>query len=145
MPRIVSSLSEAKAGSFSDPNYEANVGSGLLKRFVTTFDYSRKIMYLKPLDPPPADAGNFDRSRPWTKAADKGFEVVYVAPGGPAEQAGIAKGDFITAIEGKPAKSEELSDARTLLRSLPAGSVVTLALLRGTDRRTVKVTLRDLI
>ena len=145
IPSVVAGLSESKAGSFSDPNYEGNIGSGLLKRFAVTFDYSRKVMYLKPLDPQPADAGAFDRSGLWINAGEGGFVIENVASGGPGEQAGLLKGDIITAISGKPARSEELSDARTLLRSLPAGTTVDLWILRSGERRAVQITLRDLI
>ena len=145
VPSVVASLSESKAGSFSDPNYEGNIGSGLLKRFVVSFDYSRKIMYLKPLDPPPADAGAFDRSGMWINASNTGFVVEQVSPGGPADQAGLAKGDAIEAINGKAARPEELSDARTLLKSLPAGSTLDFSIRRGGVDHVVRVTLRDLI
>jgi len=145
VPSVVAGLSQDKGGSISDPNYEGNVGSGLLKRFVVSFDYSRQTMYLKPLDPPPADAGHFDRSGIWINAADNGFEVVNVSPGGPAEQAGLLKGDVITAIDGKPARAAELSDARMLLRSLPAGTAVELSILRSGKPQSVSVQLRDLI
>jgi predicted aspartyl protease len=37
---VAAGLSDAKGGSISDPNYDANVGSALLKRFVVTFDYA---------------------------------------------------------------------------------------------------------
>jgi hypothetical protein len=142
---VVAGLSEAKSGSISDPNYEGNVGSGLLKRFVATFDYRGKTMYLKRLDPQPADAGRFDRSGMWINAADQGFAVVYVAEGGPAAEAGVAKGDLITAINGKRASAEGLSDARTLLRTLPAGSTVELSLIRSGASRVVRIQLKDLI
>jgi hypothetical protein len=145
VPNVVADLSEAKSGSFSDPNYEGNVGSGLLKRFVVSFDYSHKTMYLKPLQPPPADAGTFDRSGLWINASDRGYAVEYVAAGGPAEQAGILKGDLITAINGQPSMPERLSDARVLLRSLPAGSTVSLSLLRDGKPLVVQLKLRDLI
>jgi hypothetical protein len=145
VPSVVAGLSEAKAGSFSDPNYEGNIGSGLLKRFVVSFDYNRKTMYLKPLKPQPADAGAFDRSGLWINACDAGFLVENVAPGGPAEQAGVLKGDMVTAINGKAARPEELSDARTLLRSLPAGTTVELSILRAGKPQIVRLQLRDLI
>jgi serine protease Do len=71
--------------------------------------------------------------------------VVNVAPDGPAEQAGVLNGDIITALNGKPSRPEELSDARTLLRSLPAGSTVELHLLRRGKAEVAHVRLRDLI
>ena len=145
VPGVVAGLSESKAGSFSDPNYEGNIGSGLLKRFAVSFDYSRQIIYLKPLDPQPADAGAFDRSGLWINAGDGGFLVENVASGGPGEQAGLLKGDIITAINGKSVRSEELSNARTLLRSLPAGTAVELSVLRAGKSQVVRVQLRDLI
>lgn len=142
---LVAGLSEAKSGSISDPNYEGNVGSGLLKRFVATFDYRHQVMYLKGLDPQPVDAGRFDRSGMWLNAADRGFALEYVAAGGPAEQAGVLKGDVITAINRKAAVAAELSDARALLRSLPPRSTVELTLIREDQPRTIRVQLRDLI
>jgi predicted aspartyl protease len=142
---VVTGLSETKAGSTSDPNYEGNIGSGLLKRFVASFDYRRKTMYLKRLDPQPADVGAFDRSGLWINAADAGFIVENVAPGGPAEQAGVLKGDTITAIDGKAVGAADLPDARLLLRSLPPGTVVELSLRRDGKPKTTRVQLRDLI
>jgi predicted aspartyl protease len=144
-PSVVAGLSEDKGGSMSDPAYEGNVGSGLLKRFVVSFDYRHKTMYLKPLNPPPVDAGSFDRSGLWINAGEGGFAVVNVSSGGPAEEAGVLKGDVITAINGRPATAEGLPDARLLLRSLPAGTVVELSLVRGGRPRVVRMRLRDLI
>jgi hypothetical protein len=142
---VVAGLSEAKGGSIADPNYEGNVGSGFLKRFVVTFDYSHQRMYLKPIVPPPADAGRFDRSGLWINAADDGFAVTAVAAASPAAEAGVAAGDVITAIDGTPSKPEGLSDARQKLRALPAGSKVALRVRRGGETRDVTVVLRDLI
>ncbi|HEV8407657.1 MAG TPA: PDZ domain-containing protein, partial [Sphingomicrobium sp.] len=142
---IVAGLNEDKGGSLSDPNYEGNLGSGLLKRFVVTFDYRRETMYLKSLNPPPLDAGAFDRSGMWINAADVGYRVVNVSAGGPAEQAGLVMGDLITAIDRKPALPDGLADARLLLRSLPAGTAVTISLTRDGQQRTTRMILRDLI
>jgi C-terminal processing protease CtpA/Prc len=52
----------------------------------------------------------------------------------PAEVARLHKGGIVTAINGRPARPEELSDARLLLRSLPAGSTVDLSLIRHARR-----------
>jgi hypothetical protein len=142
---VVAGLSEAKGGSIADPNYEGNVGSGFLKRFVVTFDYAHQVMYLKPIEPAPADAGRFDRSGLWINAADDGFTVTAVAAASPAAEAGVAAGDLIAAIDGKPARPEGLSDARQALRALPPGTKVRLTVRRGGETREVTVVLRDLI
>jgi hypothetical protein len=139
----VAGLSRAKSGSFSDSNYDGNIGSGFLKRFVTSFDYSRQLMYLKPIVPGPPDAGTFDRSGMWMNAGDRGYIVVFVSPGGAADAAGIQKGDIVTAIEGRPAISAQLSDARELLRTTPQGSMVTLETLHNGETRTIKLVLQN--
>jgi S1-C subfamily serine protease len=102
-------------------------------------------MYLKRLEPPPADAGRFDRSGLWINAGDDGFTVTSVAPGTPAAEAGLAAGDVITTMDGKRARPEGLSDARIMLRSLPPGSKVALTVKRAGAERSMTLTLRDLI
>jgi S1-C subfamily serine protease len=141
----VAGLSENKGGSISDPNYDGNVGSGLLKRFVVTFDYAHQTMYLKPIRPAPADAGAFDRSGMWINGASDGYAVTDVTPGGPADRAGVQVGDVITALNGSPARLADLADTRLLLRSRPAGMKVELDLKRGQVSRKVTLTLADQI
>jgi hypothetical protein len=136
-------LSEARSGSFSDPNFDGNVGSGLLKRFVVTFDYARQLMYLKRIEPLPPDVGTFDRSGLWINAHGDGYEVMDVAPGSAAAQAGLAVGDLITLIDGRPATDAGLSDTRQRLRSEPPGTQVQLTVRRGSQMLNVRLVLRD--
>lgn len=56
-------------------------------------------------------------------------EVMHVAPGGPAAQAGIHPGDVIFRIEGKPVGS--VDDMRHVLERLPNGAQVHIGLVRG--------------
>ena len=142
---IAAGLSEAKGGSISDPNYEGNVGSALLKRFVVTFDYAHQVMYLKRITPTPPDVGTFDRSGLWINAKDGGFAVTDVAKGSAGAEAGVAVGDVITAMDGKPALAEQLADARRLLREKPPGTRVALSVRRGAETRQVELVLRDQI
>jgi len=72
---LTAGLSEDKGGSISDPNYEGNIGSAFLKRFTVTFDYAHQTLYLKPVVPPPVDAGRFDRAGMWINAGDAGYAV----------------------------------------------------------------------
>jgi S1-C subfamily serine protease len=100
-------------------------------------------MYLKALPAPVADTGVFDRSGMWINLAGDGFEVVDVSAGGAAGAAGLAVGDHIVAVDGKPGGS--LSDLRMSLRDQPAGSVVTFTVKRGEKTWAVPVTLKDQI
>jgi predicted aspartyl protease len=142
---VAAGLSEARGGSISDPNYDGNVGSGLLKRFVVTFDYARQVMYLKRIEPAPADIGTFDRSGLWNNAKSGGYEVTDVAKGSAAAEAGIEAGDVITAVDGAPARAEGLPEVRMLLRDRPAGAKVRLQVRRGETSREVELVLRDQI
>jgi S1-C subfamily serine protease len=141
----VSGLSVDKGGSLNDPNYDGNVGSGLLKRFVVTFDYAHQTMYLKPAIPLAPDIGQFDRSGMWINASPIGYVVTDVTPGGPADHAGIKVGDTITAVNGAPVRFDGLADTRLLLRSRPAGTKVAMDLNRGGVAKQVVVTLEDQI
>jgi hypothetical protein len=141
----VAGLSEDKGGSISDPNYEGNIGGGLLKRFVVTFDYAHQMMYLRPISPVPVDAGRFDRSGLWINSGPDGYVVTDIAANGPAEQAGIQVGDIITRLDGVPSRFDGLSDARILLRARPAGTSIELEVKRGAEVRKTALVLRDQI
>jgi hypothetical protein len=142
---VVAGLSESKGGSFSDANYDGNIGSGLLKRFVVTFDYPHQVLYLQRLSPQPADAGRFDRSGMWINAAGDAYEVKSIAANSPAAEAGLAEGDLITSLNGQRAVAEKLSDARSMLRTLPAGTEVSVTFKRGASEQRTTLELRDQI
>jgi hypothetical protein len=142
---VVAGLSESQKGSFSDANYSGNIGSGLLKRFAVTFDYPHQLLYLDRLQPPPVDAGRFDRSGMWINAATDAYEIKAVAADSPAAQAGLAEGDLITALNGEPAVAEHLSDARTMLRALPPGSEVSVTFKHAGAEQHTTLKLRDQI
>jgi predicted metalloprotease with PDZ domain len=77
----------------------------------------------------------------WTSdggAAVKAFEV---APGSPADVAGIRRGDTLFAIDGRPVESPE--DVQTALANVRAGGAVTYSASRGgvNDLITVRVAL----
>ncbi|MBS0365176.1 MAG: aspartyl protease family protein [Proteobacteria bacterium] len=138
-------LSDARGGTFSDPNFDGNVGSALLKRFVVTFDYTRQVLYLKPIEPVPADVGTFDRSGLWVIARGGGYQVMDVAPGSAAAQAGLKVGDLIVAVDGRPVVEARLSQLRETLRSSAPGTRVGLTVRREKQSRGVTLLLRDQI
>jgi predicted aspartyl protease len=142
---VAAGLSEAKGGSFSDPNYDGNIGSALLKRFVVTFDYDHQVIYLRRIQPTPPDIGTFDRSGLWINAKDGGYAVTDVASGSAGAAAGMAVGDVIVAIDGQAAAAYRLADARRTLRDRPAGTRIMLSVRRGDQTRRITLTLRDQI
>lgn len=85
------------------------------------------------LDPEEARAAREDREGGFggigivADAAEGGLRVRQVTPGGPADMAGLAAGDAITAIDGEPARSaSELDRIKG-----PVGTSVRLAVRRG--------------
>jgi serine protease Do len=74
--------------------------------------------------------------------ADEGIFVQRVAPGGPADKAGLRAEDIIVAINGKPVRSgQELVETVT---STAVGNTITLTVLRNSKRQDLKVTVGDL-
>ena len=138
-------LSEAHGGSFSDPNFDGNIGGGLLKRFVVTFDYAHQFMYLKPIKPLPPDVGTFDRSGLWINAHGDGYEVADVAGKSAGAQAGLVTGDLIIQVNDHPVTDAALSAMRQRLRCDPPGSRFKLTVKRGTQVLNVSLVLRDQI
>lgn len=142
---VVAGLGTQAKGSFADPNYQGNIGGGVLKRYAVTFDYDHRVMYLKPVAKPDPDIGAYDRAGFWINSSAKGFKIVDLTAGGPAEAAGLKVGDEITAIDGKPASDFKLYDLRTRLRTQAAGSKVSLSVESSGASRDVVLTLRDQI
>ena len=142
---VVATLTDQNKGVFSGSDYSGNVGGGILKRFIVTFDYGNQTMYLKPLPGPVADIGTFDRAGMWINQSSHGFKITNVAWGGPAQAADLKTGDTITEVDGKPAMDIRLYDLRQRLRNDPPGTVVTFTIRRGVKTKAVKLTLRDLI
>jgi hypothetical protein len=134
-----------KGGVGATEAFPNNIGGGLLKRFVVTFDYDHQLMYLKPIAGKVDDLDTFDRSGMWLNVAGKGFGIVNVGEGTPAAKAGIAAGDVIVAVDGKAASSMQLYDLRRRLRNDAVGTQVSLTVERQGKPRKVTLVLRDLI
>ena len=67
------------------------------------------------------------------------FTIAVVAPGSPAEAAGLKAGQRITAVNGRPAAELGVTGL-TALRTAPAGQTLALTLDGG---ETVSLTLKD--
>jgi putative serine protease PepD len=73
-------------------------------------------------------------------AVEKGAYIVEL-PEGPAKKAGVKVGDVLVEISGFPITSVE--DIFAALRRHDVGDVVTLTVYRGSEKKTIKVTLAE--
>jgi len=134
-------------GALSDPDAAGNLGGGILRRFVVTFDYAHRTMYLEP-----AAGGDarelYDRSGLFLIRADGGhaLRVAGVTPGSPAERAGVRADDRIVAIDGAAIDSRRLWQWRAHLREQAPGTRVVLRTQRGgAAARDVAIALTELV
>ena len=114
----VTYLSSDARGPFADPALAGNIGYGVLRRFNVTFDYARSALYVEK-NSHFAERDLHERAGLWLERGVRGFDVVDVVADSPAQAAGLVVGDVIVAVDGKPAKSMTLADARALLRGAP--------------------------
>jgi 2-alkenal reductase len=85
-----------------------------------------------------------------TRLGAEGVVIVNVAPGSPAERAGLrgvdlargAIGDVIVEVNGKPVR--KLSDLTDILEKTKPGDTVTLQVVSGSGRRSVSVAVVDI-
>lgn len=138
-------MSTDQAGAFAAASLSGNIGAGILKRFVVTLDYGHSRMYLKPVAGTVADLDTYDRAGMWINASTKGFKVVDVTKGSPAETAGLMAGDIITAVDGTPAEEIKLYDLRQRLRDDEPGTEIYFTVMRGSSAKMIEITLKNLI
>jgi serine protease Do len=71
-----------------------------------------------------------------TIGVKEGILVAQIAPGSPAEKAGLKVGDIIVAIDGE--KVREVRELQFRIMKTPPGTEVTLTILRGGKEQTIK-------
>ena len=74
--------------------------------------------------------------------APRGVLVVGLAPRGPADRAGLERGDLIAEIDGKPLR-DGMKDLTTVLQGHKPGDAIELNVFRDRARRRVLVTLAE--
>ena len=141
---VVGDFTAQKKGAFAMPFIAGNVGGNILRRFALTLDYGKQTMALTP-------NGSFDQPDVYERAGlfllNRGgkYVVLEARAGTPAAQAGIAKGDTIDSIDGKPASTMTLQAVRQLFFGAP-GTMLQIGLVaKDGTKRTVALTLRDFV
>jgi S1-C subfamily serine protease len=110
----------------------ANVGDGIVRRWILVFDYPHQTIDFRPGGDP---AGNVvhDRSGIVLMAQSNGLVVGQVFTGTPAARARITEGARIVAVDDAPVTGSDLVRVRNLLRGAP-GTKVRLQLADGSVR-----------
>ena len=139
---IVARLSLQKSGGFADPNIAGSIGTGVLRHFHVFIDYTRRMFWLQPME---RVADRFDRAGLWLGRHGAQFEVYDVIAHGPADAAGLRKGDIVLAIDRRPTSTLDLFKVREQLRDPSADDPLLFDYLRGGRRGQATVILRDLL
>jgi hypothetical protein len=108
----------------------ANVGDGILRRWIIIFDYPNQRLALLPGGDP---SGIVVHDHSGIVLATKGDALIagQVFGGTPAAQAGIAEGAQISSVNGAKVTAKDLDRVRALLRGAP-GMTIHLQLADGT-------------
>jgi hypothetical protein len=128
------------AAAAASGDVAGSVGYGVLRQFNITFDYPNGKLYFE-RNANYGQPDTFDRSGMSIERAADGFAIVDLIKDGPAVKAGLAQGNVIVAVDGKPWSSLALTAVRQELKAAP-GTKVKVKLSNGQER---VVTLRDLI
>ncbi|HWG29235.1 MAG TPA: aspartyl protease family protein [Steroidobacteraceae bacterium] len=139
----ITELINDTSGQAAATHTAGNIGGDLLKRYTVTLDYAHQLLWLQPNELA-GQAEVFDRAGVWiARAKDGAIEIADVANDSPAAKAGIATGDEILAVNGKPARDVQLYELRDEFK----GAVGTPFKLRMKQKqggeRDVTVTLAD--
>jgi len=125
--------------AFNTGHTAGNIGMPILGRFDVTTDYSRGRLLLKPRPDALAQPFAKDRSGLLARVSGGVATLGLVAPGSPAEAAGLKVGQQISAVNGRPV-SELGVAGLTELRTGAAGGVLKVTLSTG---ETVELIRRD--
>jgi hypothetical protein len=124
--------------------FDGSIGYEILRQFVITFDYAHRELWFERSKAFGTRTGQGSAGFQAVPTDGGGFKVITVLPSTAAAQAGIQVGDLIAAIDGASTRPMSLSDFAMRMRQ-PPGAVVILDVERGGNRRSVSLTLKDVL
>ncbi len=129
-------------GRIAVPGAVGNIGGQVLSRCSITFDYRHRLVAFEP-NAKFSQPFESDMSGATLLHEGPDFVVRLVNPDTPAAEAGLEEGDRVTAIDGTPSASLDLSALRTHFSGI--GRSVQLDVTRGDRHFTATVVLRRII
>jgi len=138
-------VSEDEKGELASAEFSGLIGGELLRRFRVIFDYGNGIMILESNEHL-AEPDEFDMSGITFSYESPGFEILKVdgvRKNSPATRAGLAAGDIVTAIDGKPASKYNTNQLRKMFRQ--NGRRLLLEIRRGNKLFRTGILLRRLV
>jgi hypothetical protein len=139
----ITRISQQQSGFDANRYVSGNLGVGILKQFNLTFDYPHQRILMEPshfLGLPDV----FDRSGMRLKSQGSGWRVETVYPDGAAGRAGIEVGDTLLALDGKERPQLDREALRTLFTAA-TGTRISVRIRRGSEERTMTITLSDVL
>jgi predicted aspartyl protease len=107
LPSLVASFSTEATGSDANPDYAGLIGSRLLRRFVVTFDYNGKRMWLEK-SPRFDDPSRLVRAGIVWRSEGARLFVHRLYPDYPGAKAGLAEGDELVSFDGSKTVDREV-------------------------------------
>lgn len=141
----IARFSQSTRGDYASAKYDGLIGGGILRRFKTIFDYSRRRMILEP-NALISDPFEIDMSGMELLADGDDLSTVLVddvKPDSAAARAGIQGDDIITAIDNRPVKEFTLDQIRKLF--MADGKEYSISVKRGEKTIVAIIKLRRLI
>lgn len=139
---VLVNYSTSETGIFSGAQTAGNIGAGILKRFIVTFDYPEEAVYFKPI----TDFNRINRIHNMAgfamKKSGETLVVTEILPGRYAAET-MKIGDRITAINGRSAAALTVAQADAALIGERNSSVV-IDILRGNEKISIDLMLDSL-
>lgn len=142
IPKPVVGLTLGTQGMVGSLDVAGNIGSTMLQRFICTFDYDHRKLYLEP-------GKHFADPERWSRCGTV-FARLYdkviaagVLHGSAADKAGLQPRDEVTTIDGKPVMSYTPEEMDALFMNGAPGTSHTLAIVRDGAHKTLTLTLQD--